>query len=74
MTTLQWHTKTEALALAFLRDVMTAAGIEHGHLDDTQLSTAVKKSSLPVWVLDKEGAKELVEDCNYYDFLLMEAS
>jgi hypothetical protein len=73
MITSDWRPRTDALALAFVREAMTAAGIDHSHVDDAHLSVAIQKSSLPVWVLDEEGARELVDDCNYYDYTLMQA-
>jgi hypothetical protein len=73
MITSDWRPRTDALALAFVREAMTAAGIDHGHVDDAHLSAVIQKSSLPVWVLDEEGARELVEHCNYYDYTLMQS-
>jgi hypothetical protein len=39
--------RAEGLALALVRRAMTAAGIDHSHIDDASLSAAIKESQIP---------------------------
>jgi hypothetical protein len=50
---------------------MTAAGIEHCHVDNAHLPAAIRKSSVPgVWVVDEKGAKEGDDFSHSYDYSL----
>jgi hypothetical protein len=40
-----WYARSETLALCFVRQAMTEAGIEHGNVDDAHLTAAISKSS-----------------------------
>jgi hypothetical protein len=41
------NARSEALALAFMRRAMSAACIEHEHVDDARLRAAIRVSSAP---------------------------
>jgi hypothetical protein len=71
----EWDSRTEALALTFVRRVMTAAGIEHSHLDDVHLAAAIQKSTEPgVRVVDEKGAREWTRFGDEYDYYLWQAT
>jgi hypothetical protein len=64
----EWNARTEALALAFMRGAMSAAGIEHGHVDDAHLCAAIRESSPGgIFVVDEESARKWINICDNYD-------
>jgi hypothetical protein len=49
---------------------MTAAGIEHSHLDDAHLTAAIQKSSeCGVWMVDEKGAREWIDLCDHVAYV-----
>ena len=67
----EWHAKERAFALNFIRRAMTAAGIEHRHIDDARLTEAIEQSRTPkVWVVDEQSATDMVSTSTSYGCMM----
>jgi hypothetical protein len=65
----EWRSRQQGLALNLMRRAMTAAGIEHCHIDDGRLTEAIEQSRTPgVWVVDEKSAREMINFCDAYDY------